>query len=137
MDRDRVVGAIRTLERLVLDDNHRFDMLNWVTTRRRDGRHCGMAACAGGWMALDPWHNERGLRANVATNYVAFEDDDGKVYFDLGAMAEYLGISHHDAHRVFTHGGYWNRRSGQDVTREMVASRLRAMLVFDIALVGG
>lgn len=137
-----------------LRDPEKFDLSHWCSLTYDDKGHvCGTAACAGGWAALDPWFQERGLKLSswrirelgtekvhdipsvVAKLYERWRPQKGQtedvgfiLYFDgemeLHACRKFFGISHEEARCIFLARAYGPERHNPI----LVAERIEGLL---------
>jgi hypothetical protein len=75
------------------DDNFRLSTWFWLN----NGKSCGTIACAGGWLALHPDMQERGLGVNPRTDFPTFDGDEG-----YSALGKFFGVGDDDATRLFS-----------------------------------
>lgn len=113
-----------------------FDMRYWYAARsnhvgpiKNPQMHdspnieCRTTACAGGWMASNPWFRQRGLKLKIKQRALEYENAD-VVYNDLNgseALAEFFEIDRVAAYTLFVDLASYHGNS----TPKQVAKRIR------------
>lgn len=82
---ERLAQGVRVLEEL--PPEKKVHMNNW--------RECRMVACAGGWMAVDPWFNRQGFCASKGGSPVYLGD------FGFDALRAFFGIDSQVSSHLF------------------------------------
>ena len=102
----RLRRAIKFLEELELPEGAEFDMgtfgRHFGGHRPSARNHCGTVACALGWLSLDPWFRDRGLKGT-------WRKADGGHYLRIkhgkddftGAAESFFGLTWRQANEAF------------------------------------
>jgi hypothetical protein len=100
MNRSRLQHLITILEAVPPE---RFNLNNW---------HCGTAACACGWAALDPQFMAEGftLLSTEGTTYPIFDYADGSPLLEgFAAVRKFFGLNEEQVIDLFLHSSYVER----------------------------
>jgi len=114
MNTENLIEGAEFLEQLELEPCDQFDIGRFIE-RFVDGKGCGTAACALGWMAL---HNKFGLMEWNDTVKLQHTARSGFV-----AARDVFDITRDESKWLF-HGSSY-RMAQYKVTKEMVAARMR------------
>lgn len=100
-----------------IPDQH-FDINSWFYTKdfyeknvdkvteEITSYQCGTSACAVGWACLDPWFNERGLKAINRLGQACPSVENSSYDLPLFMLADFFDISHDDVAHLFLMNRY-------------------------------
>lgn len=120
--RERCERAIATLWALKLPKGAHFDMGEWgshsAAHRPTADNYCGTAACAAGWLSLDPWFRRRGMKGewtkrlfnDYELNPFGHDKDPDE------ELPRFFGLTFEESLEVF---GSWHRGTAKQAARRL------------------
>lgn len=116
--RERCERAIATLRALKLPKGAKLDMRFWGYHDNDDHSppkddYCGTAACAAGWLSLDPWFRKRGMSGQWHNREL---HPFGDKPYQWVSLLMFFGLSDPEAEHIF---GSHNRGTARACARRL------------------
>jgi hypothetical protein len=129
INRENITDAVATLRRVQIQTENDDGPFSFYMDTWGWSNECGTTACAGGWIAIDPVHNAKGLKATSLNSLQPiYKDRNGLIHLGSDALASYFGLPKRDTRSIFVHECWGDKEL---ITAADVADALQSILDAD------